>query len=317
MHSPALFRIACLMQIASLFATVGGAQHEFHFSVTADMRWEHVAYGEVLEAMNNLMGGQGAFQISTGDIDGGVWDNRAVVDTWMGTQAIWIPGIGNHEAEDAVEMDWIRAEYDNGNGERISLADFVSHAGPDGSSETTYSWNFRNAHFIYLNQYWDGSNAPGSDVATDGDVVPELRDWLAADLAANTRPAIFVFGHEPAFPMHRHLNDSLNKYEANRDAFWALLEEESVMAYICGHTHVFSTYRHGDGRVLQIDVGNAGNDTTSLDGQSFIAVSVGAAEVEVVVCRNQEGPFSCNQLWTEQIPILFKDGFESGDLLRW
>jgi hypothetical protein len=298
-------------------ATVGGAQDSVHFTVTADVRIEHARYDEVLAAMNALVGGQGDFQVSTGDMDGWIWENRALVDSRMGSSAIWIPGIGNHEAEDPVEMDWVRSEFMTGNGERTALKDLMVRDGPAGSWETTYSWDVGNAHFVYLNEYWNGSTEPGSDVATDGDVVPDLLAWLTADLQANSQPAIFVFGHEPAFPFHRHLYDSLNKYEANRDAFWELLEREAVIAYVCGHTHVFSTYQPPGSTVWQIDVGNAGNDSSFLDGQSFRSVTVSRAEVQFEVCRNRDGPFSCAPGWSQPLPIVFMDGFESGNLDRW
>lgn len=294
-----------------------GAQETVRFTVTADARSQHETFGQVLDAVIDLTGDSGDFHISPGDMDGRIWDNRAVIDGRLGSQAIWLPGIGNHEAEDPVEMEWLRAEFVDGHAQRPPLADLVTNPGPVGSQESTYSWDMGNAHFIYLNEYWNGSTAPGSDVATDGDVVPELLAWLAADLSANTQPAVFVFGHEPAFPFHRHVDDSLNKYEANRDAFWALLERQAVVAYICGHTHVFSTYQHDGGGVWQIDVGNAGMDSSVIDGQTFLVVDVLANEVSFEICRNHDGPFSCTTSWIETVPVVFKDGFESGDYGRW
>lgn len=82
------------------------------------------------------------------------------------------------------------------------------------------------------------------------------------DLIANTKSVVFVIGHEPAYPLPdeengrlRHENDSLNQYASRRDAFWALLESHGVKAYICGHTHNYSTEKFGS--VWQIDVGHA------------------------------------------------------------
>ena len=317
MRSPVWRVVACCLQVVALVAAVGGAQETVRFTVTADARSYHAEYDALMAAMNTLVGGQGDFQVSPGDMDGRLWDNRAVVDWYAGASAMWIPGVGNHEAEDPVEMEWIRSEFTSGNGERAPLQNLVTRVGPDGSWETTFSWDLGNAHFVYLNQYWDGTDDAGSDVATDGDVVPELLAWLADDLEANIRPAVFVFGHEPAFPFHRHLGESLDAHSTNRDAFWALLEEESVVAYICGHTHVFSTYRPAGGRVWQIDVGNAGNDSSFLDGQTFLSVVVDTAQVRIEVCRNFDGSFSCDSSWIVPIPIVLKDGFESGDFAVW
>ena len=60
---------------------------------------------------------------------------------------------------------------------------------------------------------------PGPTLPADGDIVPELRNWIDIDLAASTQTHKFVFVHEPAFPANRHVGDSLDLYPANRDAF--------------------------------------------------------------------------------------------------
>jgi hypothetical protein len=138
------------------------------------------------------------------------------------------------------DMDWLRLFNWKGN----SLPNVVN-VGPAGSIETTYSFDYGDAHFIVLNEYYDGS----SDTGTDGDVVDSLYQWLVDDLTTNTAPIVFAFGHEPAYPQPddengriRHAGDSLNLYNG-------------VTAYICGHTHNYSTFEK-DG-VWQIDVGHA------------------------------------------------------------
>ncbi len=260
------------------------AAEPFHFTATADMRYRHSEFALVLQAVQNEAGGPGVFHVSPGDLDGRIWDNRAKIDEAFGADFVWYPVIGNHEEEDGVEMNWLRAEYRSGNGIRTPLKEFTNQDGPAGTVETTYTWDHGNAHFIALNEYWNGGTSPGSDVAASGDIVPALYDWLAADLAANTKPFVFVFGHEPAFPFHRHVGDSLDQYPARRDAFWDLLEAEGVTAYICGHTHYYSRYRREGGRVWQIDLGNAGND--SGDGYTFLDVTVGESEVRFDLYRD-------------------------------
>jgi len=47
--------------------------------------------------------------------------------------------------------------------------------------------------------------------------------WLDQQLAANPRPHVFAFGHEPAFAV-RH-SDCLDDYPAARDAFLASLTD--------------------------------------------------------------------------------------------
>ena len=287
-----------ILSVLALLCVTGAAmgQSSFHFTVTADPRSNHSGFGNTLNAINNLVGGPGAFHVSPGDIDGRVWENRAQIDTYFGTSALWYPGIGNHESEDAVEMAWIRDEYNIGNGGRAALKLSTNQDGPLSSKETTYSWDHGNAHFIQLNEYWNGS----SDVGTNGDVGTPLYNWLAADLAANTRPAVFVFGHEPAFPYNRHVGDSLDSRPANRDRFWALLEQYDVDALFVGHTHTYSTHQ-GDknhvGDVWQIDAGNAGN------GSPYTFIDVAVTDTEVTFSMyNNSGGWSQKETWTEPVP---------------
>jgi hypothetical protein len=258
----------------------------FHFTITADMRGYHTRFGNLLQAINSGPG-PGIFHVSIGDMDETIPENRAEIDDKFGTTAIWYPIIGNHEAETLSDMEWLRTEYNTGNSGRTALKFNTNHNGPTGSVETTYSWDYGNAHFIALNQYWDGGITLGSDNATDGDMVPGLYDWLSMDLAANTKPFVFVFGHEPAFPYSRHVGDSLDQYPNNRDAFWSLLEAEDVQAFFCGHTHYYSKHQ-GDkdhaGSVWQFDAGNAGNDPG--DGLTYFDVVVGSNQSTVNVYRD-------------------------------
>jgi len=130
--------------------------------------------------------------------------------------------------------------------------------GPPGCEETTFSFEWENCHFVVLNQYYDGK----SDMDTDGNVVPELLEWLSQDLDETQKDFIFVFGHEPIFPMPdmetgrvRHYDNSLNKYMDNNIAFIRLLQKHHVTAYICGHTHNTS-YSMFNG-LWQIDTGHS------------------------------------------------------------
>jgi hypothetical protein len=132
----------------------------------------------------------------------------------------------------------------------------IVNSGPANGVETNYSFDYGDAHFTVINEYYDGT----SDTATDGDVPDALHNWLNNDLSNTLQPIKFVIGHEPAFPQVdeqsgrlRHGDDSLNAHEANRDRFWQTLVDWGVIAYICGHTHNFGVYLYNG--VWQIDVG--------------------------------------------------------------
>lgn len=282
------------------------AESAQHFTVTADMRGQHAAFDDTCQTINTFVGGAGTFHVTCGDLDGGAWENRAVIDSNFGAGAVWYPVIGNHEEEDGLEMQWLRAEYDNGNGVRTSLYDLSNHDGPVGTQRTTYTWDdpLTNTHYVALNEYWNGGTSEGtgtstggSDTATDGDIVPQLLNWLAADLAANRDKAVFVFGHEPAYPYswQRHYGDSLDQYPGNRDAFWNLLEAEGVEAYFCGHTHQYAT-RQPIGEVWQIDTGAAGNG----EFETFVDVTLLNGAVRYDVYDNATGTWQLLESWTEE-----------------
>ncbi len=151
------------------------------------------------------------------------------------------------------------------------------------------SWDHENAHFVFLNEYCCG----------DGRICDHVYDWLVDDLNSNTQPAIFVVGHEPAFPENAHVGDSLDADPEERDRFWQLLRDHGVVAYICGHTHWFST-ETVDG-VLQIDVGNAGNPAHGEPHQTFVVFDVTPDYVYVdVYSGNENQPYG----WTDDLFVL-------------
>lgn len=248
----------------------------FMFSATSDMRsyTDPDEFPLVLDAIT-ATGGPGVFMICPGDIDP-PQNVDAALDAEFGGGYDWYPIVGNHEAETPSDMAWIRSEFVN--------LPYVVNSGPPGSVETTYSFEYGNAHFAVLNEYYDGT----SDTGTDGDVVPALRDWLEADLQGNARKWVFVAGHEPAYPqpdMHwgdaRHVGNSLDEYPANRDAFWVTLDAYHAAAYFTAHTHRYSRFLENG--VWQVDTAQA-RGAGKYD--TFLRVLVGNEEVTVHVYRS-------------------------------
>ena len=255
----------------------------FHFTVTVDVRGVRDKFQYILSQMTQKIKDEGAFHITPGDMDPPS-DNYLDLTNEFGSDVVWFPVVGNHETESVEDMQWLKSHYQQ--------LPWIVNPGPQGGETTSYSFDYENAHFTVLNQYFDGV----SEVGTDGDVADDLYNWLAADLANTPKSVKFVFGHEPAFPLNRHVGDSLGKYPQNRDRFWNLLEEERVAAYFCGHTHYYSAYRKEDSLVWQIDAGNAGVNVFGLAGEeihTFLDVLVGSTAIEIVAWRGDlENPFS-------------------------
>jgi len=237
------------------------------FSVTADVRkycgcnMNH--FRGVCETIVYI--GQGEFMVSPGDMDP-LSKVYSTIKSYIGQDYTWYPVVGNHETESSTNMMWLRDYNANGN----TLPNIVN-TGPPGCEETTYSFDYGDAHFVILNEYYDGY----SDCGTDGDIVDALYNWLINDLESNNKPVVFVFGHEPAYPQPdeesgriRHQFDSLNAYPFNRDRFWKTLTDYGVVAYICAHTHNYSVVEI-DG-VWQVDSGHARGTASTGAKSTFI-----------------------------------------------
>lgn len=98
--------------------------------------------------------------------------------------------------------------------------------GPENEVGFTYSVEVQNALIIGLDQY------------IGGHVHEVNQDWLDAQLAANTQPHIFVFGHEPAFQVQH--DDCMDSSAAARNTFWSSLDYAGVRTYFCGHDHFYN-----------------------------------------------------------------------------
>ena len=289
------FKIAPLLLLVICAGSVAGAG-TFRFTASVDNRLvqpENIPRWEwLLDEITANVGDEGVFHIMPGDIDPpGVTD--ASLKTQFGGDVVWYPVVGNHEAETAEDMTWIRSAF--------STLPYVVNGGPSGCETTTYSFDYGNAHFVAINEYYDGT----SDTGTDGDVADALYNWLAADLAANANPVVFVIGHEPAYPEYAHEADSLNKYPANRDRFWKLLNDEQVIAYFCGHTHWYYAKQVGgvdwEPFTWQIDCGNAGNPRE--EAQTFVDVTVTDTDVTFTTWQGTQGnPYTITESWSVNIP---------------
>lgn len=155
--------------------------------------------------------------------------------------------------------------------------------GPDGYSELTYSFNIGNSHFVVLDSEKPQEHVVGQD----------QRDWLDNDLANNKKPNIFVFYHEPAYPVSSKIGSSLDAKSPDRDALWTIFKKYKVTAIFSGHEHINSR-KIIDG-VLQFVIGNTnafdhdlpkpGMADYSYQGHHYAIVSVDNQNVTVNIYK--------------------------------
>jgi hypothetical protein len=228
----------CVLTVWEISAqTNAPATDNYSFIVAGDMR-KYIGplaggkrqFGGLCEAAKTV--GPDEFMISPGDCDppGPV---RAAIDQYLGTNYLWYPVIGNHDADTPADMAWMRHWAASG-------IPHLVHSGPEGAELTIYSFDFGNSHFVALNDYYDGQ----SDAVGKGDVPDAALDWLKKDLSATRQPLIWVIGHKPIKSIPdmdsgrlRHGEDSVSLNPLRREHFVQLLKQFHVRAYICGHTH--------------------------------------------------------------------------------
>ena len=128
--------------------------------------------------------------------------------------------------------------------------------GPSNARNLTFSASHKNAFIVGLDNY-------SSSAEVD-------QNWLNAQLAANTKPHIFVFGHEPAFAADH--SDTLDDHSSARDTFWKSIKDAGGRTYFSGHDHFYDHARIDDrdgnssNDVHQFIVGTAGAPLYSFDG---------------------------------------------------
>ncbi len=216
------------------------SETSWQFIVTGDSRSEDENNGVNVRILGELaaeIAKQNVdFVLFPGDLVEGFEDPKTMqsqFETWHKImKPVYDAGIGVYP---------IRGNHDVGEPEDVAAWNkffgYLPDNGPQGEKNLTYSFTHNNALMIGVDQYIKQSRVNQS--------------WLDRQLAAKTKPHIFVFGHEPAFQADHE--DCLDDYPAKRDKFWASIEKAGVRAYFCGHDHF---YNHA----TVDDDGNPAND---------------------------------------------------------
>ena len=144
------------------------------------------------------------------------------------------PAQGNHDRTGREKAD---AAWEK-------IFDDLPANGLEGFSKFVYSFDYGNSHFVVL----------ASDNPKEHRVNDIQRGWLEDDLAKNKKKNVFVFFHEPAYPVSSKVGESLDAEKDERDALWSILEKYKVTAVFSGHEHIQS--RRKAGTLYQFGFGN-------------------------------------------------------------
>ena len=187
--------------------------------------------------------------------------------------------LGNHELGNKNDVTTVKTKFVSYN--------YSPNPGPDGSKDTTYSFDVDDIHVVVLNEYWDGNTngkcdwyPPSGGIDTDdscfkyskadGGFIPDtLYNWLDNDLNNSTKKWKIVVGHEPLYPWGGHVGDSIDKDKINRDKLENMLVSKGVNAFISGHTH-YSGVKTVDS-VMHVNAGLIGDNVGN--GDDFATIT--------------------------------------------
>jgi len=107
--------------------------------------------------------------------------------------------------------------------------------GPPGEKYMTYAVTHKNAFFAVLDMYGGLNHYLAHDVN---------QPWLDRQLAANTKPHVFITAHEPAFKAKNRTG--FDYYPQKRNAFVASILNNAGRIYMSGHDHFYNHARIDD-----------------------------------------------------------------------
>lgn len=221
-------RVVFISVFLVVVSLTGCAGPSWRFIVSGDSRGNDNGVNRVIlgELAAEVVKRKVDFVLLAGDLVNGYVDQAALesqLKTWRDTmQPVYDAGIGvyvvrgNHDVGDPPGI----TAWNNVFKDEFSLPG----NGPAGEKNLTYSVKHKNAFIVGVDEYVQLRRVNQS--------------WLDSQFAANTSQHVFVFGHEPAFGA-RH-KDCLDDYVAERDVFWASIEEAGGRTYFCGHDHFYN-----------------------------------------------------------------------------
>jgi 3',5'-cyclic AMP phosphodiesterase CpdA len=228
---------ALVVTIVLCFPAAAATAQNYTFIVTGDGRSDEPARPEMdadglntkvlTELVTQILHIKPRFVLFTGDLVHGFTTEqefRTQLQAWLEImKPVYQAGIhvypvrGNHDVS-SVNAEKVWDEVFSG---PYALPD----NGPEGEKNVTFAASEENALVIGVDQF--GGHPHAVNLA-----------WLRDQLTRNTRPLIFVFGHEMAFRAGRHI-DNLDNNPALRDEFIEALSKAGARVYFAGHDHFY------------------------------------------------------------------------------
>lgn len=135
---------------------------------------------------------------------------------------LW-PTIGNHDLSTSQVANQSGPYYD-----MFTLPTNGEVGGVASQTESYYSFDYANVHFVVLNSM-DGSLSSTSTMAA----------WLEDDLAATDQEWVIAYWHHPPYTKGSHDSDTEGRLRSIRQNFLPILEDYGVDLVLSGHSHSY------------------------------------------------------------------------------
>jgi len=180
------------------------------------------------------------------------------------------PAPGNHDYHDldysaaAAQKSHQVAYYQN-----FTMPEEGESGGQASHTQSYYSFDIGNAHFLSLDSYGEGKDAKRLY-----DPSGEQVKWIKKDLAKNKNKGwVIAYWHHPPYTMGTHNSDRETELVKIREQFLQVLEKAGVDLVICGHSHVYERSKLMNGYYgLEADFDgskyNKSNSSGTYDGSS-------------------------------------------------
>ncbi len=136
---------------------------------------------------------------------------------------VW-PTSGNHDLHSADATNQTGPYFDN-----FTMPKAGEAGGVPSNTESYYSYNYANVHFICL------ESNDAAFRATSG----AMANWLRSDLAANTQRWTIVYFHHPPYSKGSHDSDNSSELIGMRTNIIPILETYKVDLVLSGHSHSY------------------------------------------------------------------------------
>ena len=142
-------------------------------------------------------------------------------------QTVFWGCMGNHETY-TIDMPYFRI---------VNYPTNAEAGGVASGSESYYSWNYGDVHFVCLETTIEDRSPEGAMVT-----------WLRADLAANTKPWLIAYFHAPPYSKGSHDSDDPGEIE-----MWEIRQNVFPVLQEYGVDLTFSGNSHGYERSMMVD----------------------------------------------------------------